>query len=331
MLRSSRVPRRLALAAAAALALACRERVRNESERRKIFVERDVHREPGKFDPGQPLEALGMSADEAAARAGAFAWQGQIAWSAVREGAAPVRITEQHRLRQMPSGDFEVSADLDPGSGPGAVGGKQIVYASGMTYARAKWAPFRERPGDRGEGARRYRDESFRLADDLAKLCGPALAAEKVGEGKALGRPAIRYRLSLTGEAPDVAPAPVQLPPGGYDADTKRRVDFLQGRAPTALDGELLLDAATGLPLSVTLRGAFSEKDDPRLRIDFDLTAQVTSLGKEVPPVAPPREVLADEGMPKGVARALEAAGLRHRAGTPAREDEQDDDPAASP
>jgi hypothetical protein len=274
--------------------------------------------------PDRPLDALRLSADEAAARAGSFAWEAQVDWNVAKPGAAPVHLVERHRLRQLASGEFEVSAELDPGTGPGAQTGKQIVYAGGMTYARSAWAPFRERPTDRGRDARRARDESFRMAADLAALYGAAFGAEPAGEVSFLGRRARRYVLSLAAGRPGDAAEP--SPPGAKpDEATRRRLDFLEGRVPTKLSGELLLDTATGLPLSISLSGAFSEHSDAQVRADVELAASVRALGAEVPAVRPPRGALADERKPKGVARALEAAGLRQRDVDAAKAEEEDE------
>lgn len=268
-----------------------------------------------------PLDALRLTADQAAARLGSFAWEGEVTWTVSKPGATPVRAAEHHRVRQLASGDFEVSADLDPGSGPGSDTGKQIVYAGGATYAHGKWAPFRERPTDRGRDARRFRDESFQLAADLVRLYGPAFRAEPAGEATFLGRRARRYTLALTAMEPaQPPPAPAALPPSGYDPATRKRLDFLEGRVPKELSGELLVDAETGVPLSVTLRGSFSQQSDAQLRADVDLAARVRSLGSQVAAVQPPRGALADDRKPKGVARALEAAGLRQREGAATEE-----------
>lgn len=277
------------------------------------------------IDPARPLDALRLSADEAAARAGSFAWEARVSWTVSKAGVAPVQAVERHQLRQLENGEFEVTADVDPGTGPGSATGKQIVYAGGMTYARGKWAPFRQRPTDRGRDARRFRDESFRMAADLADLYGPALAAQPAGEASFLGRRVRRYALSLSGAAPaKPPPAPAALPDGGYDPDTRKRLDFLEGRVPAALSGELLVDAETALPLSVTLRGTFSEQSDPQLRAEVALDAQVRALGADVAAVQAPRGALADDRKPKGVARALEAAGLRQRdGGAPSGEEDE--------
>ncbi|HZY04811.1 MAG TPA: hypothetical protein VFF02_15070, partial [Anaeromyxobacteraceae bacterium] len=93
----------------------------------------------------------------------------------------------------------------------------------------------------------------------------------------------------------------------------RRRLAFLEGREPVKLEGELLADAASGAPLRVQLRAAFRVKGDPETRAEVDLLAQVKAVGEAVAAVSPPREVLPDERKTRGVARALEAAGLRKR------------------
>ena len=317
MPRACPVPVARWLAAARAVALAACSSPGGERTGEAIARTTPADKAPRPFDLDRPLEALRTSAEEAASRAGSFAWRGEVSWSVARSGAAPVQGTEKHRVRQLASGDFEVSAEVDPGGGPGSETGKEVVYAGGSTFARGRWAPFRERPTDRGHGARRFRDQSFRLAGDLADLYGPALAAEPAGEATVLGRAARRYRLTLSGKDPEPRPAPAGLPSAGYDADTKRRVAFLEGRIPVAAEGELLVDAQSGLPLSVRLRGAFAEREDPQLRADFDLTARVEALGGGVAAVRRPTDALPDVRKPKGVARALEAAGLRKKAAPP--------------
>lgn len=88
------------------------------------------------------------------------------------------------------------------------------------------------------------------------------------------------------------------------------------------LEGELVADAASGAPLKVDLKAAFRVKGDPEARAEVDLTARLKAVGAAV---APPKEVLPDERKTRGVARALEAAGLRKR-GQAAEEEEAADD-----
>ncbi|HTP24592.1 MAG TPA: hypothetical protein VMK12_02885 [Anaeromyxobacteraceae bacterium] len=291
------------------LAIACSSHKDEGARQRLLSAGRASSHAP--FDFRYPLKALRESGDAAAARAGSFSWEARVNWTVFGKSGKPVLATERHRLRQTSSGNFELTMNLDPGGGLGSTTGKRIIFANGITYAGGLWAPMRKRTADRGHGARRFRDDSFQAAADLVDLYGPALAIEDAGETVFLARPARRFVISLSDERPTPAKPPTGLPARGYDPDTRRRVDFLQGRIPTSLQGELVLDAVTALPLFVAMKGAFSEKADPQLHAEVALTAEVKSLGSGVPPVLPPADALPDNRKPNGVADALEAAGLR--------------------
>jgi hypothetical protein len=322
--------RRLALPILLAVAAAACSRGGGEEAARRLAGHEAARRaEPAPFDFDRPLAALALDADDVARRLGSFEWTAGVEWSFSRQGedARQVRAMERHRIRQSPTGDFDVSADVDPGLGPGSETGKDVIRAGGMTYARARYAPWRERPTDRGRDAKLFRDESFSVPAAVLRLCG-GVAAMPAGETTALGRPARRYRLALDRSAP--APAPHVRPAGlpAPDEDTKRRLAFLEGRVPTSLDGELVLDAS-GAPLRVRIAAAFGVKDDPKVRATVELSAQVKGLGGEVPAILAPKAPLADERKPAGVAGALDAAGLRKRgeeqpAAEPGDEDERE-------
>jgi hypothetical protein len=324
MLRAILVRSTALLASVLALS-ACKGRGDGEARARALAAkERQAQ---AAFDFGRPLAALDMSAGDAAERGGSFAWEAAVDWTVSRPGSPALHAAERHRVRQLASGAFSASAEIDPGSGPGSTAGRDVVFASGMTYARAQWAPFRERPSDGGRDARRFRDESFRAGGAVAELLGPALRASPAGEATVLGRPARRYALSFAGgAAPQPAPAaPEGLPKGGYDDDTRRHLAFLDGRVPSAARGELVLDAKSGAPLALELEASFTERDDPQVRADVRIAAHVTALGGAVAAVEPPRGALPDERKPKGVARALEAAGLKKRAGEATSTDAADE------
>jgi hypothetical protein len=271
------------------------------------------------FDWERPAAALDLDPDEVASRLGSFDWAGTVEWTVSREGddARRVRAVERHRVRQSASGEFEVGADIDPGLGPGSDTGKDVVYAGGTTYARARYAPFRERPTDRGRDARRFRDESFLVPRSLVRLLGPALELRPAGEAKALRRPARKLSVSLAKGAPAAPARPRPESAPAPDEDTQRRRAFLDGLRPQSASGELLLDAATGAPLRVRLAATFAVEGDPRARASVELLAQVRGLGGEVAAVLPPRGALPDERKAAGVAGALEAAGLKKRAEKP--------------
>lgn len=274
-------------------------------------------RPAARFDPERPQESLALDADEAARRIGSFEWTAGVEWTVSRQGSAErVRAVERHRVVQAVTGEFLVESGIDPGLGEGSETGREVIWAGRMTYARARWAPWRERPGDHGRDARRYRGESYGLAGDLARLFGPRLAIGSAGETNVLGRPAIRYALSLATDVGEGAPPPDTrvFPQGGLDPDTRARLALLDGAQPVSANGELVLDAQTGVPLSVSLDAAYGVKADPRARVQVALRGQVKALGASVPSVAAPKDALPDERKPRGVAEALERAGLKKKA-----------------
>jgi hypothetical protein len=277
-------------------------------------------------DPDQPLSALELSAADAAAQLGSFEWVGAVDWTVARQGdeARQVHAAERHRVRQSATGDFEVSADLDPGLGAGSETGKEIVFAGGRTYGRAKYAAFRERPTDRGRDAARFRDDSFTLARSLVRLFGGTLQAGAAGEVTVLGRAARRYALSL-GQGTPAAPAPRPTGAPARDDDTARRSAFLEGRIPRTADGELVLDAATGVPLRVRIAGRFGVKGDPAVAASVELLAEVKAIGGAIAAIEAPKGALPDERKAQGVAAALEAAGLKRTDEKSGREEPADE------
>jgi hypothetical protein len=267
-------------------------------------------------DWDHPAALLAMDADEAARRLGSFEWAGTASFTATTQAdSSRVHVEERHRVRQAANGEFEADAEIDEGRGPGGEAGKHVVFAGGLTWAHAQFAPWRERPTDHGRDARRFRDESFTMAGDLARLQGAALVLTPAGTAQVLGREARRFTASLSREAAGAAAPPDrrEFAAGGPDEETRRHLAFLDGRVPVAAGGEVLFDDRTGVPLRCRLTGAFSLKDDPRVRVQVEVTGEVKALGPKVAAVVPPRGALKDSRKPPGVALALERAGFKTR------------------
>jgi hypothetical protein len=308
------------------LALAC-SRPGDKDAHDRVFSGAETSAAPAPFDWSRPASALDMDAEEVAARLGSFEWMAAVDWTVERTGddAQRVHAAESHRVRQFATGEIAVESRIDPGLGKGSETGKEVLYAGGMTYGRALPARFRERPTDHGRDARRYRDETFRVARSVVRLFG-GLVWLDAGETSVLGRQARRFGLSLSRDGvPAAAPRPAGAPEP--DADTKRRLAFLDGRVPLSLDGEILLDAATGAPLLVRISGALGVASDAKARATIDLLAQVKALGGTVAAVLPPKDPLPDERKPAGVANALETAGLKKAGEARAAREEPADEP----
>jgi len=306
------------LAAAIALSLSPGCGRKGSDGEARLFSQEDARAAAAvRFDPERPEGSIVLGADEAARRIGSFEWTAGAEWTVSRQGTAErVHAIERHRLVQGANGEFQVETEIDPGLGEGARTGRDVIWAGSMTYARGRWAPWRERPTDHGRDARRYRGESFGLAADLAALLGPKLSIAAAGDATLLGRAALKYTLALAGDVPEAAPAPETrvFAQGGPDADTKVRLSLLDGAQPLTARGELFLDAQTGVPLRLSLDAAFGVKADPRARAQVALRAQVKTLGAGVPAVSAPKDPLPDERKPRGIADALERAGLRKKA-----------------
>ena len=267
------------------------------------------------LDWDHPATLLAMDAGEAARRLGSLDWAGTASFTVTTraDGASRVHVAERHRVRQSASGEFEADAEIDEGRGPGGEAGKHVIFVGGLTYARAQFAPWRERPTDHGRDACRFRDESFTMAGDLARLQGPALVLTPGGEAQLLGRTARRFVVTLAREVP-ATPAAADtrtFPAGGPDPETRRHLAFLDGRVPVAAGGEVLFDDRTGVPLKVRISGAFSLKDDPRVRVQVEVSGEVRGLGPKVAAVVAPKKALKDDRKPPGVALALERAGFK--------------------
>lgn len=324
--------RSAAAAALAALSLAC-SRGSEDAWKQRVLSGDGGAQAPAPFDMSRPLAALDLDAEEVARGLGAFDWVAGVEWSVSRRGddARRVHAVERHRVRQLSTGEFAVESEVDPGLGPGSTTGRDLVFAGGVTYGRSRPAPFRERPTDRGRDARRYRDETFRTARSIAHLYGASLAATAAGDVVVAGRSAKRFILMLV---KDAAAPPAPARPEGVsdpDPDTKRRLSFLEGRIPVALDGELDLDSLTGAPLRVRIAGELAVKGDPQVRAGVELLAQVKALGGEVASVQAPKDALPDERKAAGVAAALEAAGLKKKASEEKAGREEPSDEAGEP
>ncbi len=301
----------VATIALAALAACSRE---DAAAKHRLFARDQGRAEAAAFDPARPETALQLDADDVAHRLGAFEWSGAVEWTVAREGTS-LHVTEQHKLRQAATGEFEVRADVNPGLGPSAVTGKQVVWAKGMTYARALPAPFRERPTDRGRDARRYREDSFGLVRTVVGMLGAPLRMEQDGTTEVVGRQALHYKLALG----DATARPATAAPAGFqakDADTAARQGFLRDAVATTAEGELLVDAQTGAPLRARLSATFlapkpAKGAAPEVKVE--VSSQITALGGEVKAVAAPEKALPDERKPAGPSAALEAAGLKKR------------------
>ena len=224
---------------------------------------------------------------------------------------------------------------VDPGRGPGSESGKRVIWARGMSYARSLYpasGEWRERPTDHGRGARRFRDESFLLAGEVAGLLGPALVASPAGDGQRAGapgpplRPLARPGPLRAGTVPPVGRAPCRAAPTRRPRPGSR---CSTGASPSTPRASCSSTPPPGRRSRPGISALLGVKGDPEARVRVEVDGRFTALGGEVGPVEPPRNALPDERKPRGVARALEQAGLGRKKGAEAAPaDEGDEDVA---
>ncbi|WP_428265223.1 hypothetical protein [Haliangium sp.] len=159
--------------------------------------------------------------------------------------------------------------------------GREVIYADDVLYLRPRYGRFHRRaPSDPGEPAR-IRDHVFAELGDHVALFAPALAVSDGGITEHEGRPARRVTLSLAEEPR--APAPGLLPQQAWRT----------GLGFESVRGEIVLDAATGVPLSATLEGsARFEREGRPLRMHVVVEHRVEPLAA-APTVDAPEEWVA--------------------------------------
>lgn len=247
---------------------------------------------------------LAISAREAAARLGPHVQKGQVtfAWS---HGGQEVKLAEDRFVALGANGDFHVRLDNDQRQG------MEWVKVAGVSYARSRYAKFRERRRDRGS-SEHVVDSAYATLSTFRDLVHGAMKLSEAGTTTISGRKAVKYTVAL-GEAraqkADETLPPVVYPKGGPDRDTSLRLEALEKGKPTAVSGTLFVDAETAVPLKADLKAAVlvpGQGGDSKLDLAVKLDVEgVGGPGKiEVP------EHIEDAARPPGVVATLEAYGI---------------------
>ncbi|WP_373044405.1 hypothetical protein [Vulgatibacter sp.] len=264
-------------------------------------------------DPVLLDRVLAISAQEAAARVGPHVQEVQVdfRWKAKdRE----VRLAEERMVALGKGSDFHVRTSNDQKQG------MEWVKVDGISYARARYAKFRERRRDRGSSEHVVASAYASLVTFRDWVHG-AMKLTPAGSTTVDGRKAVKYTVALgephapagSGHLPEIA-----YPKGGPDEDTKLRLTALEQGKPTAVSGTLVVDEATALPLQADLKAALlvpGEQGESRLELSMKL--DVKGIGK-APQIAIP-EHIEDAPRPPGVVATLEAYGIERAAAEEAK------------
>jgi len=309
--------RTAALIAAAALAAAACSSEEDQAAKARIFSPEDPPKvlqaaaeklDAGRLDADPALvdRVFAISAQEAAARLGPHQQDAEISFRWVA-GQKSVQLAEERMVALGRNGDFHARIHNDERQG------MEWVKVDGISYARSRYAKFRERRRDRGSSEHVVASAYSTLSTFRDWVHG-AMALTQAGETTVAGRKAIRYRVAL-GEMREkelATPLPeVAFPKGGPDEDTKLRLEALEKGRPQSVSGTLVVDAATAVPLEADLKAAVvvpGEKGESRLELSVKLAVKAHDGTIEVP------KHIEDAPRPPGVVATLKAYGFQ-RAG----------------
>ena len=300
--------------AAALLLLACPASV-DTAAKKRIFSPEEPPKE--KLAASQPIDVdkvaddadlvyhvMSMGAAEAFERIGPFRYSATASfeWTYAK---STVTLSEKRALEQAAAAEYAVHTENSRDSG------LDVVRLSDRTFARSRYHKFRERKRDRGQ-ADMVREDAFGALHTAESIANNRLALTRDKREEIGGRGARRFGFMIAqkplkplGPDPWKLPA-LQYPAGGPDQPTKRRADFVNLRAPKAVEGALWVDIETGVPLKVDLTATFTAPGEEQ-----DQATLVLKVESELKPadkltIAVPEDFLPDQDRPNGVAAALE-------------------------
>lgn len=263
-------------------------------------------------NPAIARRILGMSAAEATERLGAHSYTATVTWE-WSQGTKTVRLKE---TRELQAGAGGISGDFLARLSNTNEQGLEVLRLAGHVYARTTYGKdgagqYRERRRDRGI-AERMRDEAFGAMRDFDQLFRGRLALTAKGTQTVEGRLCWKYDVTLapaTAEAPKNLPA-LLSPKNGADDTTLRRRAFFDLREPTALQGEVFVDAERSVVVKANLNGRIGVAADAgSAELRLNLESALTNIGR-APDLKAPAEFLPDEDKPQGIAAALKRFGI---------------------
>lgn len=264
--------------------------------------------------PADAARILTMSGAEATERLGAHRFHAEVNWE-WSDGTTRVSLEE---TRDIVAGAGGVSGDFQVKSANAHDWGLEFIRVKGRVFARNTWGGqgagrFRERLRDRGM-AERVREDAYGVLREVFEVfeARPKFSQTPIVlmEG---GRRALKYAVALGGAraAPETNLPPLIVAKGGVDVSSQLRKEFWQRKSPLSLDGEVVVDAATGVVLKSNVVGRL--KVPTRAGAVASLTIRVDTkfadVGK-VQVVSLPSNYLQDEDKPNAVARALTRFGF---------------------
>ncbi len=273
-------------------------------------------------DPALMERVFSMNSVEVWERIGPFRYTAEAAFEWTRKEKT-VRLRETRELEQASISEFHLRTDNSRDHG------LEYILVKGRIFARSKYHNYRERKGNRYQ-AEMLRDDVYGGIDTIQSLLNKRLALRKKPTFSVVvaGRKAYKYAFILD-RKPSSANAPtlpkIQYPEGGPDPQTGLGIAFAQKREPRSVEGELLIDEETGVPLRMELTARL-EVPDSETKAELVVLWKSELTTKKVITLKLPSSYLPDEGRPNAIAAALRRFGINRQEGTENSTEEADAD-----
>jgi hypothetical protein len=258
-------------------------------------------------DPALMERVFSMNSAEACERIGPFRYTAEAAFEWIRKEKT-VRLRETRELKQATVSEFHLRTDNSRDYG------LEYLSTQGRIFARSKYHRYREQKGNRYQ-AEMLRDDVFGGIRTIRSLLNKRLALQKNTTFSTVvaGRKAYNYVFVLD-RKPNTTNAPtlpkIRYPEGGPDLQTRLGIAFAQKREPRSVEGELLVDEETGVPLRMELTARL-EVPDSETKAELVVFWKSELTTKKAITLEPPPSYLPDEGRPNAIAAALRRFGNR--------------------
>lgn len=230
-------------------------------------------------DPGELGRAIALPHHKFAALVGPHRLRIASSFEVSEAGRIVDQLTDEISL------DFDSPASWHGTSNNSADYGRETIFTGGALFLRARYQRFHQRlPTNDAEPAA-LADRFFDAGAATWDLLSPAIAVADKGAATAAGRPA--RKISLGDERSPRKPARETL--------TQRK--WRESRTVQGVEGEALIDAETGAPLALELRGTVSfMRDGKAYSMRVSVKSEVTQLGRPAISAPDPAEVVQTPG-----------------------------------
>ena len=154
--------------------------------------------------------------------------------------------------------------------------GRETTYFDGTLYLRPRYQRWHGRDPENPEEPLALRDQYFEATAAVWDLLGPEAELSDAGRTEFAGRVARKITVRRAAD------------PGKPAAEPIAQRKWREGRSIDAVDGEVVLDAAKGVPLMVKLAGSIGfSRDGRRFTMKVSLDTTISGLGAGAA-IAPP-------------------------------------------